>query len=257
MKPLKTGALTLQDGSFHVCAVLTPGTIEELGADLKTLKGKTCSLIEWRADYLYYSDGISEDIGMGIRMIKEAFPEKPLLFTYRWREEGGQASLDPRKLLRIRRDVVKQNLAEIMDLEMHWFRNAQKEENLDTYFHLMKEAKEQGMKVLLSWHDFSMTPDEESLLGILRTQEKLGADIAKIAVHAVTEADLKRLMHVSRCAGETLEIPHIALSMGDQGAQSRYDRKKSMTCITFAPVHQPSAPGQLSLGELNEKLKKS
>ncbi|MFH5835773.1 type I 3-dehydroquinate dehydratase [Proteiniclasticum sp. C24MP] len=254
MKALKIGEAIFDDGSFNICVTLTPGTVEELRRDLKTLRGKEFSIIEWRADYLLLTARLSEEIETGIRLIKEAVPEKPLIFTYRWKEEGGQTSLDPKELLRIRRVVVKQNLADILDIEMHWFRSAQNEENLDAYFALVAQAKELGMSVLLSWHDFQKTPDEESLLRILRTQEKLGADIAKIAVFAVVKNDRERLMTASRNGAQSLGIPHIALSMGDLGKRSRYDKKSSMTCVTFAPVHNPSAPGQLTLDELKERL---
>ena len=197
MKPLKVGEVIFDDGSFNVCATLTPGTVVELRKDLYSLKGKAFSIIEWRADYLLLTSRLSEEIGAGLRLIKEAYPEKPLIFTYRWKEEGGQTSLDPKELFRIRSEVVEQNLADVMDIEMYWFRNAQNEENLDAYFTLVKEAKDRRMKVLLSWHDFSETPDEEQLLRIFRMQEKLGADLAKVAVAAVVESDLDRLMTAS------------------------------------------------------------
>ena len=254
MKPLKIGDVLFDDGSFNICVTLTPGTVTELRKDLKTLKEKEFSIMEWRADYLLLTSRLSDEIATGMRLIKEVFPEKPLIFTYRWKEEGGQTSLDPKKLFRIRREVVEQNLADIMDLEMYWFRNAQNEENLDAYFSLLKEAKKAGMKVLLSWHDFQKTPDEEQLLRIFRTQEKLGADLAKIAVFASMESDLERLMTASRKATQSLGIPHIALSMGDSGKRSRYDRKHSMTSVTFAPAHNPSAPGQMPLEELHERM---
>ncbi|MBO1263643.1 type I 3-dehydroquinate dehydratase [Proteiniclasticum sp. SCR006] len=254
MKPLKIGDVLFDDGAFNVCITLTPGTVDELRKDLYSLKGRVFRIIEWRADYLLLTSRLSEEIEAGLRLIKEAFPEKPLIFTYRWKEEGGQTSLEPKELYRIRREIVEQNLADIMDIEMYWFRNAQNEENLDAYFSLVKEAKGKGMKVLLSWHDFSTTPDEEQLLRIFRTQEKLGADLAKIAVAAVVESDLDRLMKASFRTAKSLAIPHIALSMGDLGKKSRYDRKKSMSSVTFAPVHNPSAPGQLPLDELQERL---
>ena len=254
MKPLKIGEVIFDDGSFNICATLTPGTVEELRKDLNTLKGRAFSIIEWRADSLLLTSRLSEEIATGMRLIKEVFPEKPLIFTYRWKEEGGQTSLEPKELFRIRREIVEQNLADILDIEMYWFRNAQNEENLDAYFSLVKEAKKKGMKVLLSWHDFSNTPDEEQLLRIFRTQEKLNADLAKVAVAAVVESDVDRLMTASFRIAQSLTIPHIALSMGDLGKRSRYDRKRSMTCVTFAPAHNPSAPGQLPLDELHERL---
>lgn len=256
MKPLRVGGVVFEDSSFNLCVTLTPGTIEELKDDLKTLGGNEFSLIEWRADYLSFTGSLLETVKTCIDLIKAAFPQKPLLFTYRWKEEGGQTSLGSKDLITIRKEVIEQNKAEIIDFEMYWFRNVQNEENLNEYNYLMERAKELGTKVLLSWHDFNETTDDENLLSIFRTQEKLGADLAKIATYARTETDLDRLMDVSSKASKVLQIPHIAISMGDMGKQSRYDRKNSKSCITFAPIHTPSAPGQLSLLELQESLNK-
>lgn len=257
MKPLKIGKVVLDDCSFNVCVTLTPGTVEELKDQLKALGGNEFNLIEWRADYLVSTGGLIETVKACIDIIKEAFPAKPLLFTYRRMEEGGQTSIEENDLITLRKVVIEQSRAEIIDLEMFWFREDQNEENLNEYRNLMKQAKKRGTKVLLSWHDFKETPDEDTLLGILRTQEKMGADLAKIATYAKTELDADRLMNVSCKASQVLQIPHIAISMGNLGKRSRYDWKNSRSCITFAPVHNPSAPGQLSLLELQSRLSKA
>jgi len=256
MKPLKIGNVVLDDRSFNLCVTLTPGTMEELRDELNTLGGNEFSLIEWRADYLFFTDKLLETVKTGIRLIKESFPSKPLLFTYRRMEEGGQTSLEEEDLITLRKEVIEQNMADIIDFEMFWFRHMQNEEDLNEYINMMERAKELGIKVLLSWHDFEETPDDENLLSILLAQEEQGADLAKIAVFARTELDSERLMGISSKASEVLQIPHIAISMGDMGKQSRYDRKNSKSCMTFAPVHAPSAPGQLSLLELQERLRK-
>jgi len=255
MKPLKIGEVVLDDSSFNLCATLTPKTIKELKDDLRMLGGNEFSLIEWRADYLFSTDRLTETVKIGIELIKANFPSKPLLFTYRRMEEGGQASLGRNELIALRKEVIEQNKADLIDFEMYWFRYMQNEEDLNEYSSMMERAKEIGIKVLLSWHDFEQTPDDENLLSILLTQEEQGADVAKIAVYARTELDSDRLMDVSCKASEVLQIPHIAISMGDIGKRSRYDWKNSKSCITFAPVHDPAAPGQLSILELQKRLK--
>lgn len=257
MKPLKTGKVLLDDSSFNLCVTLTSGTIKELKDDLEFLGGKEFSLIEWRADYFFFTDRLFDTVSACINLIKEAFPSEPLLFTYRRMEEGGQSSIEENDLITLRKEVIEQSRAEIIDLEMFWFREDQNEENLNEYHNLMKQAKKRGARVLLSWHDFKETPDEDTLLGILRTQEKMGADLAKIATYAKTELDADRLMNASCKASQVLQIPHIAISMGNLGKRSRYDWKNSRSCITFAPVHNPSAPGQLSLLELQSRLSKA
>lgn len=256
MKPLKIGEVIFDDSSFNLCVTLTPKTIDELKSDLKILGGNEFSFIEWRADYLFFTDRFMETVKVCIDVIKEAFPSKPLLFTYRRMEEGGQTSIGRNELIMLRKEVIELNKADIIDFEMFWFREEQNREDLNQYISMMERAKELGAKVLLSWHDFEVTPDVENLLDILLIQEESGADLAKIATFAKTKLDARRLMGVSSKASTLLQIPHIAISMGDMGKQSRYDLKNSKSCVTFAPIHNPSAPGQLSLHELQERLRK-
>ncbi len=256
MKPLIIRDLQLDDGSFKLCVTLTPETIEQLRRELQEIDAHKFSLIEWRADYLCMSDAIIEKIKIGIELIKDAFPAKPLLFTFRWNGEGGQTSLSPTEIASIRKGIIKQNKVEMIDFELCWFENVKEEKYQNEYCYLVEQAKKLDIKVIISWHDFEETPDEEKLLGILKAQENVGADIAKIATYAKNKRDLDSLISASARASEILEIPHVALSMGSLGESSRYDWKNSSSCITFAPVDKPSAPGQVALAELQLRLSK-
>ena len=49
---------------------------------------------------------------------------------------------------------------------------------------LVKLARKQGVKVIISDHEFNFTPDEDEIIRRLMLEEQAGADILKIAVMA-------------------------------------------------------------------------
>lgn len=254
MKPLMIRDTEIQDGSFCLCVTLAPSGIHDLRNDLKKLEQEEFDLLEWRADYFMNRHELKREILYGIDLIRDAFPEKPVLFTFRWDQEGGQNHISAQELLMIRRSAVESGKIDLLDVEVYWLRNAQSDKKLSMYIDLLEEAKASGIRCILSWHDFSDTPEEDMLLKILDIQMKLGADICKIATMAKTEEDTSRVLKVSRRAAELLDVPHIALVMGDLGKPSRHGRSSSSTCITFAPLNRSSAPGQFSVGELRQRL---
>ncbi len=256
MKPIVIGNALFQDGSFNLCVTIAPSSIEELTRDLVRLKLMEFDLIEWRADYLISHNNLDKMIKEGLLKIRSAFNEKPFLFTFRWDQEGGRNPLSAKEILSVRKTAVESGAIDLLDVEVYWLRNAQSDEKLELYVNLLEEAKSLGIRCILSWHDFVETPEEEMLLKILSTQMKLGADICKVTTMAKTEEDTVRVMEVSRRAAKVLDVPHIALAMGDYGKSSRYDKANSQSCITFAPVDNASAPGQLSLEELKKRLEK-
>lgn len=255
MKTLCVREVVFQDGAFNLCVTLNSDTLTHLTEDLMELKDQDFDLLEWRADYLSFSGEGYSDISAGLDLIRGNLPDKPLIFTCRWIEEGGRGEFSPEELFEIRRMSVESEKIDLLDVELHWLEYNGDETLRNGYEGLLRKAKGAGVKCILSWHDFQRTPDDETLWRILETQLNLGADICKITTFAQSEQDADRVMAVSESSALELSVPHIALAMGEHGQASRYDRKRSGTCLTYAPLKNPSAPGQLSLDELREKLK--
>lgn len=254
MKPLTISDVVFQDGSFNLCVTLASASILELRQDLIQLKQKEFDLLEWRADHIVNHRELKSEISHGLDLIRKAFPHKPFLFTFRWDQEGGRNHISAMELLSIRKMAIESEKIDLMDVELYWLRNAQSDEKLHRYVDLLEQAKSRSIRCILSWHDFKETPDEDMLMNILITQMKLGADICKITTMANTVEDTIRVLEVSKRAAKVLDVPHIALVMGDMGKSSRYDRTASLTCVTFAPLNQSSAPGQFSIDELKIRL---
>ena len=111
-----------------------------------------------------------------------------------------------------------------------------------------------GVPVILSSHDFRKTPEPEELLLRLRTMERLGAGIAKLAVMPKSEKDVLALLAATREAADTVSCPVITMSMGAMGVISRVSGRLTGSCMTFGSAGRASAPGQLPAGTLSEIL---
>lgn len=257
MKPQRVRDLELDDGSFKICATLTSRNEYALMNDLLKLKGKAFDLVEWRADYYTADDENRENLTLKpLRLIRKMVGNKPIIATFRDQREGGQRKMDPSKLLELRRDHVVSGLVDIIDLELMNFRkDGQAPETGGEYQQLLQQANEKGIKVILSTHDFNRTPEVEDLIELLRLEEKFGADFAKIACFAKEKRDAEKLLEASKAAVKLLSIPHIALAMGEEGVVTRYSKNLSSSAVTFASIRESSAPGQLSLEELHEKIR--
>lgn len=258
MKPLKVRDLELDDGSFKICVTLTSRNEYALMNDLLRLKGKVFDLIEWRADYYTAPEENRENLTLKpLRLIKKMFSAKPLIATFRDQREGGQREIEPGKLLEIRKDHIASGFVDIIDLELMNYRTKDGQEVAlsHEYQALLRQAKDKGVKVILSAHDFKQTPDVQEIIEVLKLEEKFGADLAKIASFAKDQSDAKKLLDASAAAAKTLLIPHIAIAMGEEGEITRVSKHLSSSAVTFASISESSAPGQLSLDELREKIR--
>lgn len=115
---------------------------------------------------------------------------------------------------------------------------------------LIKKAKENGVKVIISYHDFNSTPKRKDILKILKKEKAAGADIAKIGFIPKNYADVLNTMYV--LVENKLEIPIIAVSMGKLGRISRVLAPILGSYLTYASVKKgkESAEGQLTVKEL-------
>lgn len=258
MKPLIVKDVELDDGSFKICVPLTSRNEVSLMNDLLHLKGKVFDLIEWRADYYFAKHEDLENLNLKpLRLIRKMFSDKPLIVTFRDISEGGQSAIDQIKLLEFRKNVIDSGIADIIDIELMNFKmsggvHAQIHKE---YEGLLERAKEKGIKVILSFHDFNHSPEVQEMIECLSLQEQFGADVAKIAYFAKNQADANNLMEASKVAAQRLTIPHIAIAMGEEGVITRYSKHLSSSAVTYASIGESSAPGQLSLDVIHDKIR--
>ena len=106
-------------------------------------------------------------------------------------------------------------------------------------------------KIILSWHDFSGTPDTEHLEEILQKMLAQEADVIKmVAMAQQPEDNLRLLSLIPRAKARGREI--IAFGMGPAGKWSRVVAPLLGSFLTFAPFTKKgaSAPGQLTVNEV-------
>jgi 3-dehydroquinate dehydratase type I len=111
-------------------------------------------------------------------------------------------------------------------------------------------ARRGKTRLILSWHDFSGTPDNAELEKTFNAMLSQDADILKLVTQARTPEDNLRLLAlIPRARAASKEI--IAFCMGPLGKWSRVATVFLGGFLTFAPFNpqQASAPGQITVAE--------
>ncbi len=110
--------------------------------------------------------------------------------------------------------------------------------------------------IILSWHDFSGTPETSRLEAVLQEMLAQEAGIIKLVTLAREPEDSLRLLSLipqARAAGREI----IAFAMGPAGAWSRVVAPLLGSFLTFAPFtkNRASAPGQFTVNEVRRLWK--
>ena len=111
-------------------------------------------------------------------------------------------------------------------------------------------AHQHRLPLVLSFHDFHRTPPAADLLARFAQAQRLGADIAKVAVMPQSMADVHVLLGATLQASGELAIPVISMAMGGLGAVSRVAGGVFGSALTFAVGASASAPGQIAIEDV-------
>jgi 3-dehydroquinate dehydratase type I len=110
-----------------------------------------------------------------------------------------------------------------------------------------------GTQVILSFHDFRRTPPPKELQSLFGQMVRLGADVTKIVSLARSwEDNLSILSLIPFAKARRRKI--VAFCMGEKGKISRVFSPFLGAAWTYASLNKnmPSAPGQLTVGEMKE-----
>jgi len=167
----------------------------------------------------------------------------PLLATNRPRWEGGEADDEGRVadlLTAAERDAVA-----ALDLEL-----ATVEDDPG----LVDDARDRGVDVVVSAHDFDGTPDRASMADTLSRATEYG-DVGKLAVTATDRGDVLDLLAVT-AERDTAGDRVATMAMGEAGRHSRAVAPLYGSRIGYAPVDPAAAtaPGQYDLATLRSLL---
>lgn len=120
--------------------------------------------------------------------------------------------------------------------------------------HLKKNSQ---TRLLLSYHNYNETPDDEKLKEIISLMKKSNPDIYKISTFCKSDSDAIRLIDLLSKLKEN-NLKCIVLGMGQNGIITRIAGALLGNEINFAPLslEDKSASGQLAKPQLENILKK-
>lgn len=235
MQTIRLAGLAFGRGRPKICIPLTAPTAPALLAQLNAVRALPAHLYEWRADLF------QDDPRAGLEALLPA-AGKPVLCTLRTRPEGGAAAVSPREYRDRLLSLIQTGGFSLVDVELS--------AGEDTVRRVVAAARQKGIGVVCSRHDFRHTPTLESMTDSLRRMKALGADLPKLAVTPNSPRDVLRLMEATLLASEEVG-PVITMSMGPLGRLSRVAGGLTGSCVTFGAGEESSAPGQLPAGTLS------
>lgn len=230
--------VTFNEGLCKICVPLVGSTKEEIYEELQHLSWDTVDVVEWRMD-------MCNDLLDAVEIAKNISEDYPLLATFRTTFEGGKQVITNQEYVQLYKTLIDNKVVDMIDVEY------QREEVVNE---LINYAHIHGVYVVLSYHNFNQTPLEKDFFMHLRTMQKLGGDICKIAVMPKSEEDVITVLQTSIHWKKQAIQPYIIVSMSPLGTITRLCAELMGCCMTFGKGVQESAPGQLSKEQLKEAL---
>lgn len=242
MKICQVRQLTIGEGKPKICVPVVETTTEKIIQQIQQLQD--CDLIELRIDFYENIHDLKQVHELLLQVRQQT--NLPLLLTYRSLKEGGYIQLTDQEYLSLVQTACQSGCVDIVDIEL--------ESGNMLVYQLVEIAHQNHVKVLMSYHDFEKTPTVMEMKERLEKMEIMGADICKIAVMPFSYKDVIQLLNTTMEMSQKLTKPLVTMSMGKIGKITRIVGELVGSSITFASVGQSSAPGQLTLEEMQTLL---
>lgn len=242
-RPIEINGKVLGEGKRPlVCVPLVGRKRAAILAELAKVVEKRPDLIEWRADFFDGVGNFDEVVDVAAQ-ISGAAARTPVIFTCRTSAEGGEpTSLPDGEVVGLYARVCEGRCADIIDYELG---------NVpERVRHLREISHRHGVKMILSYHDFTRTPVLSVLEETFVAAERMGADIAKVAVMPADLNDVLTLLAATLRANERLKIPLMSMSMGTLGSLTRIFGWAFGSAVTYAVGDGGSAPGQVPIEDM-------
>lgn len=242
MKICQVCQLTIGEGKPKICVPVVETTTEKIIQQIQELQN--CDLIELRIDFYENIHDLKQVHELLLQVRQQT--NLPLLLTYRSLKEGGHIQLSDQEYLSLVQTACQSGCIDIVDIEL--------ESGNMLVYQLVEIAHQNHVKVLMSYHDFEKTPTVMEMKERLEKMEIMGADICKIAVMPFSYKDVIQLLNTTMEMSQRLTRPLVTMSMGKIGKITRIVGELVGSSITFASVGQSSAPGQLTLEDMQTLL---
>ena len=229
-----------------ICLPLVGKSTTEVLEEALALSALRPDLLEWRVDAWAQIKNSVECVRT-LQGLRRCIGDIPLLFTCRIETEGGLQKIAQEQRLHLYLGAIQSGDVDIVDVELC---------NGPEFIESIREvAQANGVKVILSYHNFSKTPSEAFISAKLVEAQDAGADIVKLAVMPKNYGDVLTLLRATnRARNESINGPIVSMSMGAEGAVSRLVGGLFGSDITFAVGLQASAPGQIPIAELRAAM---
>ena len=245
MKPGKVIEIrgrTMGNGTPLICSPLVGRTAAHVLAEAASVIAKKPDVVEWRVDYF---EGIADttavlDLG---RALRAAIGDAPLIFTRRSMAEGGEPiAIGHEEVVNLYDAVGASGLVDFLDFEMG--------NDAGQVRRVCEGAHKHDTRVILSYHNFGYTPGVDFLVQRFLEAERLGGDVAKVAVMPRDRADVLNLLAATAQADAKGRIPLISMAMGPLGSVTRMIGGEFGSSLSFAVGEGSSAPGQIPIADL-------
>jgi 3-dehydroquinate dehydratase-1 len=226
-----------------ICTPLVGRSCERVLAEAASVVTKKPDIIEWRVDF-FEAIGETAAVLEGARSLRAAVGELPIIFTRRSIKEGGEPiAIDDDDVVRLYDAVGASGLVDFIDFEMS---------NDARHVRRVREAaRAHGTRLILSYHNFGYTPGRDFLVQRFLEAERLGGDVAKVAVMPRDRMDVLTLLAATAEADAKGRIPLISMAMGPLGSVTRMIGGLFGSSLSFAVGETASAPGQIPIADLS------
>ena len=243
-KIIKVRNVNIGQGRPKICAIVMGETAEEILSLAERSNSVECDMIEFRVDH--FAEVFEPDRVKSLLRKIRRIALKPMIFTFRRKEEGGKVETTLQYYKELLTMVAENSLADIIDVEASAVED-------DSEF--IPSIRDTGAFVIISKHDFSRTPSEAEIVRIYMEMQKMGADIIKVAFMPNSKKDVLSLINATEeMTSNFSSCPVVAISMGHLGMITRIMGEFLESVITFAAITKSSAPGQINIDGLEQIL---
>lgn len=246
MQTVQIKNVTLGEGAPKIIVSLMAKDIAAVKSEALAYRSADFDILEWRGDHFTAIADTAAALD-ALRELRAVFPDKPILFTFRSKKEGGEQEIAPEAYIALNIAMAESGLVDAIDLEL-FTGDALVSQTI-------ARAHAKGVKVIMSNHDFHKTPAKEEIVKRLTKMQELGADVPKIALMPESKADVLTVLAATLEVSEKIaDRPIITMSMSKTDVISRLAGEVFGSAATFGAVQKASAPGQISVTDLRTVL---
>jgi len=219
--------------TYKTCVTLAESNLSKLNSLLKTTL-KRSDYVEIRFDFMK-----PNKVPIALNLVKKYLSR--CICTLRPRSEGGKFSGSEKNRISILKLIAEYN-PYLLDIEYNTIK-----QNKDLY----KYLKNTKTNLLISWHDFSKTPNASFLKTMTKKMRQFSRNIKIVT----TANSIKDTLNVLALYKSQKNTNLIAFAMGDYGRMSRILCTQLGSPYTYVSLGKPIAPGQFSLNEIKSMFK--